>query len=154
MLAKYIQKGKHYLKSSFPAKCSNVSKFKTHLTTFALSDKADEMLAERSNTTEGDCDECIEIFSCLKNVEEFVKEKGDNDLIHVSVAIEDTKTYINHQVRDAQQKLAKVMAFWSIDEETVFWLKDYCQKVLPTKYNEGQKEYFGKKGMSLFVDIL
>ena len=111
MLAKYIEKGKQYLKSSFPAKCSNVSKFKTHLTTFELSNKADEMPAERSNTIEDDCDECIEIFSCLKNVEEVVKEKGDNDLIHVSVAIEDIKTYINHQVGDAQQNLAKVMAF-------------------------------------------
>ena len=113
------------------------------------------MLAERSTTIEGDCDECIEIFSCLKNVEEFVKEKGDDDMIYdVSVAIEDIKTYIKHQVRDAQQKLAKVLAFQSIDEETAFWLKDYCQKVLPTKYRKGQKEYFGKKGMSLHVDIL
>ena len=59
-------------------------------------------------------------FSCLKDVEEFVKEKGDNDMIYVSVAIEDIKTYIKHQVRDAQQKLAKVLAFQSIDEETAF----------------------------------
>ena len=29
---------------------------------------------------EGDCNECIEIFSCLKDVEEFFKEKGDNDI--------------------------------------------------------------------------
>ena len=86
---------------------------------------------------EGDCNECIEIFSCLKDVEGLVKE-GDDDMIYdVSVAIEDIKTYIKHQVRDAQQKLAKVLAFQSIDEETAFWLKDYCQKVLPTKYHEG-----------------
>ena len=112
------------------------------------------MLAEKSTMIEGDCDECIEIFSCLKDVEEFVKEKGDDDTIYVSVAIEDIKTYIKHQVRHAKQKLAKMLAFQSIDEETVFWLKDYCQKVLPTKYCEGQKEYFGKKGVSLHVDIL
>ena len=108
MLTKNIEKGKCYLRSSFPAICSNVSKFKTHSTTFSLSDKADEMLAERSTTIEGDCDKCIEILSCLKDVEEFVKEKGDNDTIYdVSVAIED------------------------------FWLKDYCQKVIPTKYCKG-----------------
>ena len=75
-------------------------------------------------------------------------------MIYVSVAIEDIETYIKHQVRDAQQKLAKVLAFQSTDEETAFWLKDYCQKVLPTNYCEGQKEYFGKKGMSLHVDTL
>ena len=61
MLTKNIEKGKRYLKSSFLAKCSNVSKFKTHSTTFALSDKANEILAERSTTIEGDCDECIEM---------------------------------------------------------------------------------------------
>ena len=33
-------------------------------------------------------------------------------------------------------------------------MKDYCPKSLPTKYRQGQKEYFGKKGMSLHVDIL
>ena len=96
------------------------------------------MLAERSTTTEGDCDKCIEILSCLKDVEEFVKEKGDNDTIYdISVAIENIKTYIKHQVRDAQQKLAKVLAFQSTDEEIAFWLKDYCQKVIPTKYRKG-----------------
>ena len=41
-------------------------------------------------------------------------------MIYVSVTIEDIKTYIKHQVRDAQQKLAKVLAFQSIDEETAF----------------------------------
>ena len=45
-----------------------------------MSDKADEMLAKKSTTIKDDSDECIEIFSCLKDVEEFVKEKGDNDI--------------------------------------------------------------------------
>ena len=39
-----------------------------------------------------------------------------------------------------------------------FWLKDYFSQkvllpVLPTQYREGQKSYFGKKGMSLHVDV-
>ena len=42
-------------------------------------------------------------------------------------------------MRDCQQKKAKVFAFESFDEETGFWLKDYCQKVLPSKFREGQK---------------
>ena len=52
-----------------------------------------------------------------------------------------------------QQKLAKTNAFELLSESTAFWLKDYCQKILPAKYQEGQKEYFGKKGMTLHVDV-
>ena len=55
---------------------------------------------------------------------------------------------------DAQQKQAKAMAIHLLDEESAFWLRDYCQKVLPPKFCEGQKEYFGKKGMTLLVDVI
>ena len=40
-----------------------------------------------------------------------------------------------------------------MDHETAFWLKDFCQKLLPVKFCEGQKDYFGKKGLSLHVDV-
>ena len=40
-----------------------------------------------------------------------------------------------------------------LNESTAFWLEDYCQKILPAKYREGQKEHFGKKGMALHVDV-
>ena len=44
-----------------------------------------------------------------------------------------------------QRKLAKNNAFELLNESTAFWLEDYCQKILPAKYREGQKEHFGKK---------
>ena len=40
-----------------------------------------------------------------------------------------------------------------LDKES-FWLKDYCKKVLPSKFREVQKEFFGKKGMTLHVDFI
>ena len=70
------------------------------------------------------------------------------------MAVNDIINYTKHLMRDAQQRKAKVNAFIQLDENTGFWLKDFCQKILPMKYREGQKEYFGKKGMSLPVDIL
>ena len=36
---------------------------------------------------------------------------------------------------------------------TAFWLKDFCQKIVPVRFREVQKEYFGKKRMSLHADI-
>ena len=43
---------------------------------------------------------------------------------------------MQHQIRDAQQKLARVTAFQNLDKVTGFWLTDYCQ-VLPAKYRQG-----------------
>ena len=53
----------------------------------------------------------------------------------------------------SQQKKAKIDACAQLDDKTAFWLKDYAQKVLPVKFREGQKEYFGKKGMSMHIDV-
>ena len=61
--------------------------------------------------------------------------------------------YIKHQTRDAQQRKAKAWCFDHLTEETGFWLKDFCQKILPVRHREGQREYFGKKGTSFHVDV-
>ena len=63
----------------------------------------------------------------------------------MQVAIADVVAYMKHQMCDAQQKQAKAMAINLLDEESAFWVKDYFQKVLSSKFREGQKEYFGKK---------
>lgn len=60
---------------------------------------------------------------------------------------------MKHQIRDSQQRKAKTFCFDNLDDETAFWLKDFAQKVLPMRYREGQREYFGKKGMSMHVDV-
>ena len=51
-------------------------------------------------------------------------------------------------MRDVKQKKAKEFAFSKISETVAFRLRDFSEKVLPIKFREGQKEYFGKKGMS------
>ena len=51
---------------------------------------------------------------------------------------------------------AKVHAMQLLSATTRFWISDWAQKILPLKYvyREGQKECFGKKGMSLHVNVL
>lgn len=51
-------------------------------------------------------------------------------------------------------KEAQAVAFDSLDESSYFWLKDYCQKKLAMKSCEGQIDYFGKKDITLHVDII
>ena len=60
---------------------------------------------------------------------------------------------MKYQVRDAQQKKAKSDVFNDLDKSSAFWLRDFAQKVLPVKFREGQREYFGKRGISLHVDV-
>ena len=43
--------------------------------------------------------------------------------------------------------------FQQLSGAFAFWLKDLSQNILPIYYREGQKEYFGKKGMTLHVDV-
>ena len=100
------------------------------------------------------CTECIDLISFLNKLKEIVKENNDEDLYDVNVAIGNVEAYMKHQYRDAQQKLAKTKIFELLDKKTGFWLKDFCQKILPAKFQEGQKEYFGKKGMTLHVDVI
>ena len=51
------------------------------------------------------------------------------------------------------KKKAESEAFGKLKESIGFWLKDFSQKKITVKFRQGQKEYFGKKGMSLHVDI-
>ena len=101
------------------------------------------------------CPECIDLISFLNKLKEIFKESNDEDLLYnVNIAIGDVKAYMKHQIRDVQQKLAKTKAFELLDEKTGFWLKNFCQNILPAKSRKGQKEYFEKKGMTLHVDVI
>ena len=73
----------------------------------------------------------------------------------VKNAVKDIVEIQKHSIRDVQQKKSKNFRLEQLhDELPAFWLKDLSQKVLPMKFCEGQKEYFGKKGISLHVDCL
>ena len=154
-LVKSLEKGKRYLKSNYPVRCGEQSNLKSHCTTFALSDPSDADLCHAYDVCDNEeCTDCMNLFLAIDEVRQLVEKNNDEDLTYdFNVAVADVEAYIKHQIRDAQQKLAKLDAFQKLDEKTGFWLKDFCQKILPAKYREGQKEYFGKKGMSLHVDV-
>ena len=47
---------------------------------------------------------------------------------------------------------AKSDVFNDLHESFAFWFQGFAQ-VLPVKFREGEHEYFGKRGMSLHVDV-
>ena len=98
------------------------------------------------------CKDCVELWEAIDAVR-VIGEASESLEAHydLKTATEDIKLYVNHLFRDAQQKKTKPFA---LDEASCFLLKDYCQKILPMKFREGQIDYFGKKGMALHVDII
>lgn len=64
------------------------------------------------------------------------------------------ENWIAHKIRGFQQDLAKSLAFECMNENTIIWIKDWAQKILPTKYREAQSDYFAKKGLSAHVDVI
>ena len=35
-----------------------------------------------------------------------------------------------------------------------FWISDWTLKIIPSKFQEGQHDYYAKKGMSLYVILI
>ena len=153
---KALEKGKCYLKTKYPLNCTNDSPVKTHNINFALSDLKNKKLQVPSEQVMDEtCKDCVELWEAIDAVRVMGEASESLEVQYdIKTAIEDIKLYVNHLIRDVQQKKAKAFAFNSLDEASCFWLKDYCQKILPMKFREGQIDYFGKKGMTLHVDII
>ena len=147
-----LERAKRYLKTNYPGHCESDSDLKSHNTAFSLSLPAEEPAL--AVTDERVCQECFNVMEIMQKCLDFVVETADEDLKYdVQRSVENILAYMKHQMRDAQQKLAKEFACDHIDNVTAFWLRDYSQKILPMSYREGQRSYFGKKGMSLHVDV-
>ena len=146
-----LERGKRYLKTKFQSHCSPDSPIKSHNPVFALSLNHEAQCPEMSNEV---CVDCHNLISCLDEIQTLVSTVANEaDLYDVSISINNIIIYMKHQMRDYQQRQAKSYCFNRLDSKTALWIKDFAQKVLPQNYREGQKEYFGKKGMSLHIDV-
>ena len=154
-LIKALDNGKRYIKTNFRFHLCSTSPIKSHNTSFALSDPSNASLQADDNTTNDICSDCFSLQKCLDDITDMVKlQNADEDTIYdVKIAIKQIQNYIHHLVRDFQQRKAKIACFEDSTETRGLWLKDFCQKILPQKYREAMKDYFGKKGMSLHVDL-
>ena len=151
-----LERCKRYLKTGYQLHCSDPeNRIPSHSAEFALSDPNNNKLHAIIDVSEEVCYECNELCEVLQTIQDLAKEHtADNDTIYdIDVAVNHISDYVKHLMRDVQQRKAKSDAFLQLDNETAFWLKDFSQKILPVKFREGQKEYFGKKGMSMHIDV-
>ena len=150
-LISQLERGKRYLKTVYQTHCSVDSEIVTHNSTFALStlDNIPEVpVSERV------CADCFSLASALNDCISIATAGGNEETIYdVKRWVDDVIKYWQHQIRDFQQRQAKMYCFDNLDNKTGFWLKDFGQKILPIRYREGQREYFGKKGMTNHIDV-
>ena len=93
-------------------------------------------------------------MTILELISQIAETEGtDEDVYDINSSIDAVVRYMKHLMRDHQQRKAKAYCFDNLEEDEAFWLKDFAQKVIPIRYREGQREYFGKKGMSLHIDV-
>ena len=150
-LVDQLERGKRYLKMEYQSHCSMDSTIKSHNPRYALSTPEEE---ECLDIGEDVCLDCYSLMSVLQKIQQIATTVGsEDDQYDVNKAIDAIIKYMQHQMRDSQQRRAKQFCFDNMDKETAFWLKDFAQKVRAQRFREGQKEYFGKKGMSLHIDV-
>ena len=150
-LSNVFERGRRYLKTRYASNCSEESEIASHNCVYALSDPNEDWCrATPKCLVKKVCFNCFELFKGFQKIQEhlFTNTLVDsNTIYHVNNAIKDIIDYMKH-MRDTQKK-AKNHCFDRLEDDSAFWLKDFCQKILPARFWEGQKEYFGKKGMSL-----
>jgi hypothetical protein len=104
-----------------------------------------------------DCKNCEDVFTTLESfrllhlssIADYTEELEFNCNQNSNIIVD----WIRHIVRGVQQAKAKSFAMNQLSTTCGVWLRDWAQKVLPMKFRESQKEYFGKKGMSLHIDV-
>ena len=124
-----------------------------HNLLFALSDANNACLRADKDTSNNSSDDFRELIEAIYKIQSIIKYNENLDVYDGNIAIKDITEYIKHLVRDAQQSKAKSYAFDKIDNNSALRLHDFSQKIIPIKYCESQKEYFGKKGKTLHIDV-
>ena len=99
--------------------------------------------SETSNNSSDDFRKLIEAIYTIQSIIKY--NENLNAVYDCNIAIKDIIEYIKQLARDVQQSKPKSYAFDKIDNNSAFWLCDFSQK--------SQKEYFGKKGMTLDIDV-
>ena len=148
------------MKIGYPLHCKEKSSVATHCISCALFNPHDEDFQpepwENHNNT---CNDCFELINTLENISSAVSDLENSQLrdellYDVSTAVKAILDWMHHILRSVKQHEAKKYAFSQLDENTRLWLSDWAQKVIPVLFREGQREYFGKRGMSLHIDLL
>ena len=149
-LVNSLERSKRYLKTRYQHCCDDSnSRMASHSPKFALSDPNEQNLQEKFVIPNRICKKCYILCETIEEIQNLVTVELDQDANYdVEIAVQNIHEYINHLMRDSQQKKAKSEAFNKLSESIGFWLKDFCQKIIPVKFSleRVKKKILAKKG--------
>ena len=133
----------------------------THCPTFALSQPMDRNFKAtcRHLTHAMSCVKCNSLLALLRCVEDLVNSMKPSDVKDESQfdftnAQADIFSWMFHNIRGVQQDRSKQYVMAQLDMNSSLLLSDWAMKVLPQAHREKMDAWFGKRGISLHVDVL
>lgn len=134
-----LNSSEKYLKARFSTHCKCNDSCSSHCINHALSHPTDNDLystCEKSHDVT--CGECLALRDCFTKFRSMIsqlpagheKEVAEYDIINSESVIMDWQKHI---MRGVQQSKARSDAFSNLDQTSAIWLRDYAQKVLPSK---------------------
>ncbi|CAF1547066.1 unnamed protein product [Adineta ricciae] len=133
----------------------------THCRLFAFSSSIEENLKRSCKHSRHymSCIKCNSLLALICRIEELltnIPSSNDKDELEVDfiTAKNDILSWMFHIIRGVQQDKSKQFVISRLDSQSGLLLSDWAMKVLPQQHREKMDEWFGKKGISLHVDVL
>ena len=90
------------------------------------------------------CSDCIDLLSLLNEVKELddtmpnANENKEENVYGIAQATYANFNWMKHILQGVKQNQVK---------QYTIWISDWAQKVIPSKFREGQCDYYAKKGI-------
>lgn len=105
------------------------------------------------------CDRCNlftaaidDIEANLLNADCSVEQKEEMEYI-IANCKNSIKAWKAHLLRNVNQDSARQEILESLDEESVLLVSDWAMKLVPKKFRESQRDWFGKRGISWHITV-
>uniref|UniRef100_A0A914YDL3 C2H2-type domain-containing protein n=1 Tax=Panagrolaimus superbus TaxID=310955 RepID=A0A914YDL3_9BILA len=157
-----LKVGQEYLQTDFGMQLKKQNEVISHCIQHALNDpENDEFTTECEEhvTFCPKCESLTKLLNAMKHrIEKMVsysdddstEEKYDMEFqeIEIHYAVFNILELRSHIVRSKISEMERANDLKELDETKAYITLDYAHKLLPTKYRETQKDFFGKEGMS------
>lgn len=131
-----------------------------HCRAYALSDPDDDAFSSKCDHEHTmQCDRCHllttamdEIQVVVANAECSTEEREELEYI-VTTSLQHINAWKAHLLRNVNQDSARQEIMDSLDQHSVLLVSDWAMKLVPKKYRESQRDWFGKKGISWHLTV-